>query len=355
MIGTSDLSSENVLEDKEESLLHLFVLVHGIFSSDHGFDFWEQHMKNRGREHWEILKVASITKALSFRRQINPCINMQLQDLVKPLVDEVVPWVWRFAQKRRKLRLHFVCHSLGGLIVRTALPTLCGQLDKLYSLELGHFLTLNSPHIGVQPSPYARLRWKHFVNFKDMYRQVILRDEERFLTRLADPGDKFVHHLAKFRYRTAVGATHWDFAVPFCSAVICAENPFQRPIFGSPFCRLDAATGFESEKMTSLQAQLVKQGSVTPAEEFALHVHNIDSEMMQPGATTHESWKACKNGSLCFPSQMLNGLASVGWRRVAYTLHWTGKSPHTISIGKPSCDRSRQLVGFLIDVLEDGI
>ena len=45
--------------------------------------------------------------------------------------------------------LHFMGHSMGSLIIRGALPKI---LDKMDSIELGHFISLSSPHLGIQAS-----------------------------------------------------------------------------------------------------------------------------------------------------------------------------------------------------------
>jgi hypothetical protein len=262
-----------------------------------------------------------------------------------------------FSQENKKLHLHFVCHSLGGLLLRTALPAMCEKLDMIRacSVELGHFLTLNCPHMGIQ-AKRKRYRWKHLVKFKDLHKQVTIQDDERFLERLADSRDEFLPYLARFRHRTAVAATHWDLIVPFCTAAICAENPFPRPIipslFGSSFWRLDAATGFESDTLSRFQERLA--GAVDPAERLSSHLKELESETWEPGDSPSEVWSSSDDGSVFFPSQMLNALASAGWRRIAFTLHWTGVSPHTFVIGKTQCEWSQQLVGCLIDVLEEG-
>lgn len=346
---------DNVTDIMEDSHLHLFILVHGIVGSPHDFDFWEEMMRQRGHDNWRIMKVESITGPLSFPQQINPWRDMKLQDVASHLVDEVVPWVESFAQAREKLHLHFVCHSLGGLLVRTAMPTLCERLDKIRtcSLEFGHLLTLNSPHIGIQ-AKRKRYRWKHLVRFKDLHKQVTLRDSEGFLQRLADPADEFLPLLARFRYRTAVGATHWDLIVPFCTSLICSKNPFRRPVapsfFGSSFCRWDAATGFEIDKTP--QARLLERGPSEPAEKWREHVTELENGTPGPAS---EIWSASDDGSVVFPPEMLTNLASACWRRVAFTLHWTGVNPHTFPIGRTQCEWSQQLVESLIDVLEEAL
>lgn len=355
-----DLIADGTSEAVEHSSLHLFVLVHGIIGSANDFDFWENQMRERRHKNWEIMKAESIREPLSFPEQINPWRLMKLQDLAEPLVAEIVPWVESFAQDGRKIWLHFVCHSLGGLLVRTALPALCAGLDKIQncSLDLGHFLTLNSPHIGIQ-AKRKRYKWKHLVKFKDLHQQVKIQDNERFLEKLADPREEYLPHLAKFRYRTAVAATHWDLIVPFCTAAVCSENPFPRQVipslFGSSFWHLDAATGFDNKDIRSMLEGLLGPDTADPAERLRSHVKDLESQSVGLGDTTSEQWNSSDDGSICFPPQMLNDLASVGWRRIAFTLHWTGVNPHTFPIGRPKCEWSQKLIGALIDVLEEEV
>merc|ERR1740121_1233816 len=97
------------------------------------------------------------------------------------------------------------------------------------------------------------------------------RAGSRCLSRLASPGSDACRCLALFQHVTAVGATHWDVIVPFCTATVCAENPFDAPNFlwGDlrSFWRVDAALGFEEG---SALARSARGGE--PSASFAAHV-----------------------------------------------------------------------------------
>lgn len=58
------------------------------------------------------------------------------------LAEEVQEFIYQWCYKSLE-RLSFVGHSLGGVIIRGALPYLEEYKDKMYS-----FMSLSSPHLG---------------------------------------------------------------------------------------------------------------------------------------------------------------------------------------------------------------
>lgn len=254
-----------------EGPLQLFVLVHGICGSSSDWDVWRERLEHCGRSDWDVRAATSITRGATFA-------GSELCELSRLLAREVISWVQELLAtngKERALVVNFICHSLGGLVARTALPEVCESLDEYPNVSYGHFLTLNTPHLGVH-SATLLLSWKNLATtipapfFKQVH-QLTLQDRvppadlssdsvngtfirrerrRRFLEDLADPQGRHCTFLTRFKHRTAVGATHWDIIVPFCTAAICTENPFTTPnvLTGhfKPFWRVDAAVGFEA-------------------------------------------------------------------------------------------------------------
>ncbi|CAE8583614.1 unnamed protein product, partial [Polarella glacialis] len=276
--------------------------------------------------------------------------------------------------------LHFVCHSLGGLIARAALPELVPQLEALAppsKVTLGHFLTLSTPHLGVHPGG-AVTRWKELFRFSSLHRQVNLLDgrlsgrpgekEPCCLEKLAAREGEFRSFLLRFHQRTAVAATHWDIIVPFCTAAVCPSNPF--PVAGpteSSFWRVDAALGFDAQ--SSLVARAV---GGEPAAAFAADLARLDRGCLEsPVGLSSQSFEAhsksplpwhCPNdGEVQFPEHMLLDLASVPWRRVAFTIHRPLRSQvHTFAIGKRQPSRvalrwSIEFIDMLLDTIEEDL
>jgi triacylglycerol esterase/lipase EstA (alpha/beta hydrolase family) len=59
------------------------------------------------------------------------------------LSEEVKKWIKEWCPKDQFAKLSFVGHSLGGLIIRAALPHLDKYRDKMHTI-----LTLATPHLG---------------------------------------------------------------------------------------------------------------------------------------------------------------------------------------------------------------
>ena len=61
----------------------------------------------------------------------------------KRLANEVENFIFEWCPNNSLGRLSFIGHSLGGVIIRAALPYLANYYSKFYT-----FLTLSSPHLG---------------------------------------------------------------------------------------------------------------------------------------------------------------------------------------------------------------
>ena len=59
------------------------------------------------------------------------------------LSKEVINFITEWCPSNSLGRLSFIGHSLGGVIIRAALPHLIKYQDKMFT-----FLTLSSPHLG---------------------------------------------------------------------------------------------------------------------------------------------------------------------------------------------------------------
>lgn len=59
------------------------------------------------------------------------------------LAKEIYNFIYKWSPGSSLGRISFICHSLGGLIARAALPHLNEFSDKMFS-----FITLASPHLG---------------------------------------------------------------------------------------------------------------------------------------------------------------------------------------------------------------
>lgn len=117
---------------KEYRGAHLFVLVHGF----QGNSFDMRLMKNN--------------LALLYPEAIFLCSNSNedntegdFDEMGHRLAQEVQNYIVDWCPGGALGRLSFIAHSIGGLIVRSALPELAEYRKKMFT-----FLTLSTPHVG---------------------------------------------------------------------------------------------------------------------------------------------------------------------------------------------------------------
>ncbi|CAG9331745.1 unnamed protein product [Blepharisma stoltei] len=97
--------------------------------------------------------------------------DLSIAELGKKLADEVIAYMEEFATYRPIGKLSFIGHSLGGLIIRAALPHLSS-----YSSHMHLFLTLSCPHLGVMEGAsnilkagmWVLKKFKKCISFKEL-------------------------------------------------------------------------------------------------------------------------------------------------------------------------------------------
>ncbi len=112
--------------------MHLFVLSHGF----QGSSFDVRVFKN-------VISVA-LPEALFLCATANEQdTDQDIFEMGAKLAEEVHQYIRESCPGNQLGRLTFIGHSLGGLIIRAALPKLEKYKDKFHG-----FLTLCSPHLG---------------------------------------------------------------------------------------------------------------------------------------------------------------------------------------------------------------
>ena len=82
------------------------------------------------------------------------------------LADEVKRWIKDWCPRDNFAKLSFIGHSLGGLLIRAALPHLDKYKDKMQTI-----LTLATPHLGfmlstskvVDTGLWVMKKWKKYI------------------------------------------------------------------------------------------------------------------------------------------------------------------------------------------------
>lgn len=88
------------------------------------------------------------------------------------------------------IRLSFVCHSLGGLIVRAALPLLEDLQDKM-----GTLATLMTPHMGIADICHGKVTGFGAKIFSKISKHEALR--QMMMSDAKEPKDRFIYKLSK--------------------------------------------------------------------------------------------------------------------------------------------------------------
>jgi hypothetical protein len=69
--------------------------------------------------------------------------DQDIANLGQNLSNEIIEFIEKWAPGKSLGRISFICHSLGGVIARSALPHLSQYKDKMFS-----FISLAVPHLG---------------------------------------------------------------------------------------------------------------------------------------------------------------------------------------------------------------
>eukprot|EP00667_Euglena_gracilis_P013329 EG_transcript_13735 len=141
-------------------------------------------------------------------------------------------------------------HSLGGLVLRAALPRLLR--DSPVPLRPGAYLSLLTPHLGVRRAAAGLLaEWRRDLTHGlvplvagQTGVELLLEDDSGVLQQLADPGLPFLQSLQRFATCTFVAMPHQDFLVPFCTASLMDVNPHLEPEEDDPPFYIASHAGF---------------------------------------------------------------------------------------------------------------
>merc|ERR1719223_2174164 len=107
------------------------------------------------------------------------------------LAQEVVNYICDWCPGSTLGRLSFVAHSMGGLIVRAALPLLHEYAAKMFT-----FMTFSSSHLGLFQDKISLFNTGFWV-LRQWRKSLFLQQVS--MTETTDPRETFLYRLSKAR------------------------------------------------------------------------------------------------------------------------------------------------------------
>jgi len=204
---------------------NICVLVHGMGGDANDWEVWVELLTSRFPS-WVVWPLKTLANGCRF-------MGLGLDALEKLAAEEIVEAIRSIGQSEH-VTLHCIGHSMGGLIVRGALAHVLDTLAPR-DLQLGHYLSLSSPHLGIQASWAAPLQlWRNLCvlsrPISSQLAQLAIQDtagpEQPYLVALGDASGRPVEILRRFRRCTCVTLASGDPLIPLPSGVIEPERRF---------------------------------------------------------------------------------------------------------------------------------
>eukprot|EP00928_Gymnodinium_smaydae_P031249 TRINITY_DN22995_c0_g1_i1.p1 TRINITY_DN22995_c0_g1~~TRINITY_DN22995_c0_g1_i1.p1 ORF type:complete len:646 (-),score=121.57 TRINITY_DN22995_c0_g1_i1:11-1714(-) len=304
------------------------------------WDLWVELLRARCPL-WTLRPLHTLTE------HARPVVGKSLCTLAALAADEVgaavreVRWSQGLSADA-PVTLHCVAHSMGGIVMRGALPII---FDAEPNVLAGVFLTLSTPHLGVQAgrgAPEGLWRNLSFLTgfLSQQLPQLAAQDcsagGEALLVALAKPGGRFLKALGRFRRRLCIAMEHGDVVIPTASGALWPERTWPKP-------RLPAhqVAGWGFAACSSLHTGCSRE-ALTAAD-----------------CITGSGWQASADRTCNYPAQALEGLASLCWERAVVRLQAPSPNVHVFLIGK-RCEQnsaehllSRACVSKLADALAE--
>jgi len=308
---------------QKEAFLHLFILQHGNHGKPSDHIQFELTLRALPWGNVHILRAKNNAEdtSIGVLRGGELLANEILAEIIKIRSDE------RWATI--KIKASLCGHSLGGLFCRAALRTLFAPENQntIHNIEWVTFLSLNSPHLGVQKPSYGikdrrflwRFAYRSVVNAACVVGNGITGDDLILTTDVID-SLAMDPYLLNFQNPTLVSLAHHDLPVPFPTASLLLTNPFPK-LHPFDVLTLVGSSGFQSD-YEKLQFRERTISSVAKDLRF----EEADLEKPMAKDNKHQNWVSTK---------AYNALNKYNWRRIlidigaAYTI-----TAHDTSISK---------------------
>lgn len=304
--------------------LDLCVLCHGLKGSVADWKTWEEFLQVECPS-WFVKNCESVTKGCM------PVIGLGLDTLSELLADEVTQAIKDITTNEAnvKITLHCIGHSMGGVVLRGALPTI---FERNAGVEAGVFLSLSCPHLGVQASWGApRDMWRNlsfvFRPISPQIPQLAVQDQSErggrpYFLRISDPEGPHMEALRRFQRRICVTMSSNDVVIPAASGSLWADRAWKEPPIPN-----EQVSGWGFEGVSTHYPEKGKARSRSYSS--SLEEHRCFCRCR------HDSdWVDSSDRRALFPRDILDGLLSVSWERIVVRLHSPGATTHVFLIGK---------------------
>jgi hypothetical protein len=301
---------------------------------------------------------------ISLKEKAKFVIGSSIKDLAALAADEMLEIIRDIASAQEgdfRLRLHCISHSMGGLCLRGALPRF---FEEACNVEPGIFLTLSTPHLGVQASWGApKDMWRNYswalakaLGFSAQVPQFSAKDSTGFdvagnkcpyLVSLADPAGPYLPQLARFQRRMCVTMASGDIVIPVASGSIWDDRGSQSL----------------AENSENTEGESICAGWGFKA--FSRHEPSQTQTLGEPlNSCENATWVVSKDRQCKYLPQVLAGLLTLDWDRLIVKTHLPlSFLSHVFLIGKKEAQYAlehclaRRCIAQLIEMLrtnEDG-
>ncbi|CAE7414882.1 speE [Symbiodinium natans] len=344
-------------------------MVHGMGGTCEDWQTWLEVLKDKYPD-WILWPLQSISRGCRF-------LGNDLRELSSIAADEIIETIRSNETMDGQTTLHCIGHSMGGLIIRGALPRV---LDSCNTLHLGHYISLSSPHLGIQSSWLHPLHsWRNLCwlsrPISNQLVHLAIQDTfglaTPFLLELSQPESDHMTALGKFRHRTCVSLAFGDPLIPAASGLIDPNLLMEaHSSFNESFWQLTFDDSWPSASKTFGQHGKAASGCLKlPALVLGLMqllMHGLwrfvvaflglcgvamssrrspsqlpdsspsDSSPKVGRSRSKLSWELSQDLKCKYPAEVYDGLLSVPWRRVVANAHHRPipKNMHVFLIGK---------------------
>ena len=213
-----DASTMSPADCRDGGDRQICVMVHGMGGTCEDWQTWLEVLKHK-HPSWVLQPLKSLSSGCRF-------LGRDLRELSSIASAEIIEAIRAHQAPDSKTTLHCIGHSMGGLIIRGALPRVLEEFDQI---NLGHYVSLSSPHLGIQSSWLSPLHsWRNLCwlsqPISNQLVHLAIQDTRSlgtpFLVELSQPESDHMTALGRFEHRTCVSLAFGDPLIPPASGLI---------------------------------------------------------------------------------------------------------------------------------------